>query len=514
MPVEPPSSARLDELAARAGFALSAAERDAIGAVSGTLLDAWGVVERLHAEHSPAVPVGREHHRPDPAENPWGAWCVRTRLRERDAGPLAGLTVAVKDNVAVAGVPMTNGSAVLAGHTPAEDATVVRRLLDAGATITGTATCEDLCLSGGSHTSVGGPVRNPWDPARTSGGSSSGSAALVAAGEVDLALGGDQAGSIRIPAAFCGVVGLKPTHGLIPYTGAFPIETTLDHLGPLTRTVRGAALALGVLAGEDPGRDPRRWVHHRDRSGPPDPVAALERGADGLRVGLLAEGFGLPGVSDPAVDARVRETVHGLTAEGVGVSEVSVPFHALGGAVWTVVAVEGATRQLLGGSGYGANWEGRYDPALMTRFGRRLPAHLGELPATVKLFALLGGHTLDLGRGGFYGMARNLLPVLRAAYDTALAEVDVLALPTVPFTAPPLPPAAPDPALDLTRALESVPNTAQFNATGHPALSVPAGLVDGLPTGVMLVSRHGADDLCLRIGAAVERLAGGFPSPP
>ena len=163
----------------------------------------------------------------------------------------------MKDNIAVAGLPMMNGSATVEGFVPRRDATVVTRLLAAGATIAGKAVCEDLCFSGGSHTSRTGPVRNPWDRSRSAGGSSSGSAALVAAGQADLALGGDQGGSIRIPSAFCGTVGHKPTYGLVPYTGAFPIENTLDHLGPITRTVRDAALLLGVLAGRD-GLDPRQ----------------------------------------------------------------------------------------------------------------------------------------------------------------------------------------------------------------------------------------------------------------
>src|SRR5205085_6207754 len=205
-----------------------------------------------------------------------------------------------KDNIEVAGVPMMNGSRTLEGFVPTRDATVVTRLLAAGATITGKSVCEDLCFSGGSHTSATGPVRNPWDVTRTTGGSSSGSAALVAAGEADLALGGDQGGSVRIPSAWCGTVGHKPTHGLVPYTGAFPIEFTLDHLGPITRTVADAALMLSVMAGPD-GFDPRQ------RAGLPaqDYVGALSAPAAGLRIGVVTEGFGTP-VSQPGVDDAVR----------------------------------------------------------------------------------------------------------------------------------------------------------------------------------------------------------------
>ncbi len=165
--------------------------------------------------------------------------------------------MAIKDNVCVAGVPMMNGSATLEGYVPEVDATIVTRTLDAGATIVGKAVCEDLCFSGGSHTAATGPVLNPRAPGRSAGGSSCGSAALLAAGEVDLAIGGDQGGSIRMPAGWCGVVGHKPTYGLVPYTGVFPIELTLDHTGPMAATVADVALYLEVLAGAD-GLDPRQ----------------------------------------------------------------------------------------------------------------------------------------------------------------------------------------------------------------------------------------------------------------
>src|SRR6201999_3710363 len=165
---------------------------------------------------------------------------------------------------------------------------------------------------GGSHTSVTGPVRNPWDTDRTTGGSSSGSAALVASGEADLAMGGDQGGSVRIPASFCGTVGHKPTHGLVPYTGAFPIENTIDHLGPITRTVRDAALMLGVLAGRDGVLDPRQRVD----APPGGYLQDLGAGVAGLRVGVLEEGFAIPGRSQPGVDDAVLAAIATLKAAG------------------------------------------------------------------------------------------------------------------------------------------------------------------------------------------------------
>jgi len=237
MAVRRPGKDDVAALARSYGMQPSDADLDTYSVLVAAAFDSYDAVEELYAGIAPQAPDDRASTRPDDADNPLGAWYVRTEIRGSDHGPLAGRTVAVKDNVAVAGVPMMNGSHTLEGFVPQRDATVVSRLLAAGATITGKAVCEDLCFSGGSHTSVTGPVRNPWDPSRTTGGSSSGSAALVAAGEVDLAIGGDQGGSIRMPAAFSGIVGHKPTHGLVPYTGAFPIELTLDHLGPMTRTV-------------------------------------------------------------------------------------------------------------------------------------------------------------------------------------------------------------------------------------------------------------------------------------
>src|SRR5499427_11142080 len=290
MPLTPPTNEDLAEIAGRYRLGLGPGDIEQFREIIAGAVASYDAVERLY-EASRPEPPDRPYRWPDAAENELGAWYVTTELTTAPDGPLAGRRVAIKDNIEVAGLPMMNGSATVEGFIPRRDATVVTRLLDAGATITGKAVCEDLCFSGGSHTSRTGPVRNPWDRSKTAGGSSSGSAALVAAGRADLALGGDQGGSIRIPSAFCGTVGHKPTHGLVPYTGAFPIENTLDHLGPITRTVRDAALMLGVLAGPD-GLDPRQ------RGVPPtrDYLAGLDDGPAGLRVGVLAEGFGFAGL--------------------------------------------------------------------------------------------------------------------------------------------------------------------------------------------------------------------------
>src|SRR5262252_2418351 len=200
-------------------------------------IDVYNVLAEM-PQHLPAVKYPRTPgYFPAGEDNPNNAWYVKTTIKGAASGKLTGKTVAIKDNVCVAGVPMMNGASTLEGYIPDIDATIVTRILDAGGTILGKAHCEYFCFSGGSHTGALGPVVNPRKAGYSAGGSSSGSAALVAAGEVDMAIGGDQGGSIRIPSAYCGTYGMKPTHGLVPYTGIFPIELTLDHTGPMTATV-------------------------------------------------------------------------------------------------------------------------------------------------------------------------------------------------------------------------------------------------------------------------------------
>ncbi len=509
MPAPSPTNAELARIAGRYGLDLSDADIQAFAPFVTGLLGSWTALEELYDRTAPTAPTDRSWHRPDNADNPLGAWYVRTEITEADTGPLAGRTVAIKDNTMVAGVPMMNGSETLEGFVPTRDATIVSRLLAAGATITGKAVCEDLCFSGGSHTSRTGPVRNPWDPARSAGGSSSGSAALVAAGAVDVSTGGDQGGSVRIPSAYSGTVGHKPTHGLVPYTGAFPIEFTIDHLGPITRTVADAALVLGVIAGAD-GFDARQVA------GVPtvDYVSALGSGASGLRVGVVAEGFALPDLSDPRVDETVREATETLRSAGLKVDEISIPWHGDAMHVWNVIATEGAAAQMIDGNAFGMNWKGRYDPELIEFYGRQWRERAARFSETVKLVVLAGRYAIDHEFGRHYAMARNLAYELSAAYDAALANCDVLVMPTLPITAPVLP--GPDSPREeyLMRALEMIPNTAPFDVTGHPATSVPAGLVDGLPVGMMIIGRQFDDATCLRVAGAFEEAVGGFPVPP
>ncbi|HBT5250255.1 TPA: amidase, partial [Klebsiella variicola] len=238
MAIERPTIEQLQALASRLNIRLTPAQAEEYLALMQANFDAYDLIDALPDE-IPAVHYPRAAgYRPEGDENPLNAWYYKTEVTGAATGKLAGRTVVLKDNIALAGVPMMNGASTLEGFVPLYDATVATRLLDAGATILGKATCEHFCLSGGSHTSDPAPVHNPLRHGYSAGGSSSGSAALVASGEVDLAMGGDQGGSARIPAAWCGLYGLKPTHGLVPYTGIMPIEATFDHTGPMTRSVK------------------------------------------------------------------------------------------------------------------------------------------------------------------------------------------------------------------------------------------------------------------------------------
>jgi amidase len=436
-------------------------------------------------------------YRPTGDDNPHNAWYIRTTIEGAPTGKLEGKRVAIKDNVCIAGVPMMNGASTLEGYVPDVDATIVTRILDAGGTIVGKAVCEYFCFSGGSHTSASGPVHNPHRRGHSAGGSSSGSAALVAAGEVDLAIGGDQGGSIRIPASFCGICGMKATHGLVPYTGVMPIELTIDHTGPMSATVADNALLLEVLAGPD-GLDPRQQGVPAD-----DYTAALGQGAAGLKIAVVPEGFGHDN-SEEAVDAKVREAADAFRSLGASVDEVSIPLHRMGQAIWLPIAAEGATMQMMLGNGYGFNWKGLYVTSLLD-FHAGWRARADELSDTLKLTMLLGYHMVRHYRGRYYAKAQNLARQLGAAYDRVLADYDLLLMPTLPIKATEIPDDNAPIGEIIARGLEMIANTSPFDVTGHPAMSLPCGKVDGLPVGAMLIGRRYAEKTIYRAAQAYEQ---------
>ena len=457
--------------------------------------------ERLEelTEPKPAVVYPRTSgYRPEPEDNAYNAWYYKTSIKGAASGPLCTKTIAIKDNVCVAGVPMMNGTAVLEGYVPESDATVVTRILDAGGEIKGKATCESLCFSGGSHTTDFGPVRNPHNPAYSTGGSSCGSAALVALGEVDMAIGGDQGGSIRMPSSWCGVYGIKPTHGLVPYTGAFPIELTLDHLGPIANSTADVALLLEVIAGED-GLDPRQYGVKTDKY-----TQALSGDVSGLRIGIVSEGFAWEGQSESDVDEAVHRAAKHYEKLGANVASVSIPMHRDGLHIWNGIAVEGATMLMVEGNSMGTNWKGHYTTSLLDSYARGRLERANDLSETTKLVMLLGRYMQERYHGRYYAKAQNLSRSLRAAYDKALEEHDLLVMPTLPMKATPIPPADVCREDYVARALEMIGNTAPFDATGHPAMSVPCAMSRGLPVGMMLIGRHFDESTVLRAAHAFE----------
>ena len=371
--------------------------------------------------------------RPEGDENKHGAWAVKTSIKGAASGKLVGKKVAIKDTYCVAGVPMTNGASVLEGYVPEFDATVVTRLLDAGAEIVGKSVCEYFSFSGGAATSYTGPVHNPRAWGHTPGGSSTGSGALVALGEVDMATGGDQAGSIRIPASLSGVVGIKPTWGLVPYTGIMGMEATIDHAGPLTATTSENALFLEVMAGPD-GLDSRQ-----NGAKVADYTEALGKSIKGLKIGIVKEGFGQHD-SHPDVDTGVRKAAEVFETLGCEVKEVSIPWHAFGVSIWAAIALEGTYQSMFNGASLGGNVEGVYPVSLAARLAP-IRERANELPHTVKVGMLLGAYTSHYYQGYFYFKSQNLRRRLSAAYETALMQHDLLLMPTTRVMASKIPPA-------------------------------------------------------------------------
>ena len=449
-------------------------------------------------DNLPAVRYPRTPgYRPSAEQNPLNAWAVISEVRGAAHGPLAGKRIVLKDNVCLAGVPMMNGASSLEGYVPDIDATLVTRILDAGGTIAGKAHCEYFCLSGGSHTSAAGPVHNPYRYGYAAGGSSSGSAALVGAGEIEMAIGGDQGGSIRMPSGWCGIYGMKPTHGLVPYTGVMPIESTIDHAGPMTATVADNALLLEVIAGAD-GLDPRQYNVRVDKY-----TSALGRGVAGMRIGVVTEGFNNDN-SEPDVDQKVRDAANRLRSLGATVEDVSIPMHRDGQAIWTPIALEGLTAQMMHGNGMGFNWKGLYTTSLLDAHAN-WRARANELSRTLKISMFAGEYFMRNYRGHFYAKAQNLSRLLCKQYDDALARYDLLLMPTLVMKATPLPPANAPLALWCQRGFEMLANTCPFDVTGHPAMSVPCGLSNGLPVGMQLVAKHYAESTIYRAAHAFEQ---------
>lgn len=498
MTVRPPTPSQLREAAAELRLDLTERELDDYGRLIGRALTWLDPLDSL-PEELPEVRVPRTPgRRPRPEEDPYNAWCVKTSIKGDGDGILSGRRVVLKDNVCLAGVPMSMGSSIFDGYVPEVDATIVTRILDAGGEIAGKARCESFSRSGASWTGPGEPIQNPHRLGYTTGGSSSGCAAIVASGEVTMAIGADQAGSIRLPCHFCGIVGLKPTWGLVPYTGIAPLEYSLDHAGPMTATVAESALLLEAIAGLDEERDPRQYRPEVARY-----TERLDAGARGLRIGVLAEGFGLEN-SEPDVDEAVRDAASRLAGLGATVEQVSIPEHRLGLSALMGIFMQG-NLDLMKADTLASNCRGLY----LTGLGAAFAAwrqRANELSEGLKLELLAAEHVERVYRRRYYAKAQNLATRLRRVYDDALGRYDVLLMPTGPYKAWPLPgPGAPVEER-LAPGLELTVNTGPFNCTGHPALSVPCGSGDGLPIGMMLVGRWYGESTLFQAAAAFERV--------
>ncbi|KAK9236915.1 amidase signature enzyme [Lipomyces kononenkoae] len=441
-----------------------------------------------------------------PNSNEYNAWAYKATIKSTltaDAGGLlAGKTVAIKDNICVGKVPSLLGTDVIpeASFVPEYDATVVTRALTAGATILGKAACENFSMSPTSFTNAYAFVQNPYAAGYNAGGSSSGCAALVAGGVVDMAIGGDQGGSIRVPASYCGLVGLKPTFGLVPYTGIASLAAIVDHAGPMTKTVLDNALLLTVLAGVD---------EYDDRQiGLPVPLPSYvdelrkfdsdpKQAAKGFRIGLIVESFDMPGL-DARVIAKVKQAAKAFETLGVGITveEISVPMHAKAPAIWTI-----ATRQ--GFSEHGLRGQnpvrfGVHDAALNIALSKWNQEKFDKLalrnPAGTN--ALIGGQIIKDKYPGLTDKALNLARKLKDEYNAVLAKYDVLITPCAPSPANYTSKLEDDIMTKMSKAIGATINTMPFNISGNPAMSLPIAMMSPqedpslkLPVGMQIVGK-------------------------
>lgn len=519
--VSVPDARGIASLAARLGMQLgdddAQAYRDFL-AERLTELDDF-VQSRADEDQPPLLyPERAPGHRPSSEEDPYGAWLWRCTIGGGAEGVLAGKTVSFKDHIAVAGIPLTFGSYPMDGFVPDIDATVVTRVLAAGGVVVGKNSL--IGFTGGYGPIVGyrgdyGDPKNPRDVRRTTGGSSSGCAAAVAAGDVDIAFGGDQGGSIRIPSAYCGIVGLKPTFGLVSHMGAaYGADPTLDHIGPMARRVEDVAAALQAVAGYT-GDDPRQA---REVPEAIDALTHLADGVDGLRIGILSESFADD--IDPDVRDGVLEAIDVLARAGATVTKVSVPQHLTASRPAGVLTDEGFALAHAAGM-FPRGSRVHYPTSIIRATERMLERDGDHLKTYFKVSLLMGELSRRNFHGAAYAKAQNMRPAFVRAYDAALSGVDLLVMPTCPTVAPELP-ADLGPAPDERRQIEvlremraktpRMRNLMPFDYTGHPALALPCGESGGLPFSLQLVGRYFDEPLILRAAYAYECAVGG-PAP-
>ena len=418
------------------------------------------------------------------------AFITREATEGASAGPLADRMVAVKDNISTEGVRTTCGSAMLEEYVPPYDATVVEQLKEASATIVGKTNMDEFGMGTTTETSHFGPTTNPVDDERVPGGSSGGSAAAVAAGEADLALGSDTGGSVRCPAAFCGVVGIKPTYGLVSRYGLVAYANSLEQIGPLAPTVEGAAELLDVIAGTD-----ERDATTRSEGDDADYASAADGDVEGMTVGVLTD---LVEGADDRVTAVFEDSIDDLATQGAEIREVELDSLEHAVQAYYVIAMAEASSNLARFDGVRYGQSGGFEGDWNDAFARSREAGFGP---EVKRRVLLGTYALSAGyHDKYYKKAQDARAWIKQDFDGALAEANVLASPTMPVLPPKLGESLDDPlALYLMDA-----NTVPVNLADLPAISVPAGTADGLPVGVQFVGPAFGEQRIVRAGSAIE----------
>jgi len=412
----------------------------------------------------------------------------------KDRGPLQGIPIALKDNMVTRGLETTASSQILAGWHPPYDATVVTKLRDAGAVIVGKTNLDEFAMGSSTENSAYGTSRNPWDPERVPGGSSGGSAAAVAVGSALAALGSDTGGSVRQPASLCGVVGMKPTYGLVSRYGLIAFASSLDQIGPITRTVGDA---LAVLQGIS-GHDPEDATSYRGEL--PDFGSQIDRGVEGLKIGVVSELSGEG--TEPAVGAEFRTMLERLEGAGAEIKELSLPSTAYALSAYYLIAPAECSANLarFDGVRFGLRLDGETVEEMM---GATRAAGFG--PEVIRRI-LLGTYALSAGYyDAFYGQAQKVRTLVIDDFKQAYEQADVLVTPTSPTTAFKVGERTDDPLAMYLSDLCTIPS----NLSGDPGISVPTGVDDaGLPIGFQVLAPALAEPLMFRVAQAVEDLAG------
>ena len=413
------------------------------------------------------------------------------RIGAGDARPLTGIPMVLKDNMSTRGVVTTCSSRMLEDFVPTYDATVARRLYGEGAVLVGKGNLDEFAMGSSTENSAFHPTHNPWDLDRAPGGSSGGPAAAVAAGEATYALGSDTGGSIRQPAALCGVVGMKPTYGLVSRYGLIAFASSLDQIGPITRNVTDAAIVLNAISGYDP-RDSTSIDQQ-----PPDYTQGLSGDISGMRVGVPKEYF-VEGL-DPGVESAVREAIRVLQSLGATVEETSLPHTPYALAVYYIIAPSEASANLARYDGVKYGYSAKDASSMWDALEKTRQEGFGP---EVKRRIMLGTYALSAGYyDAYYLKAQRVRTLIRREFDEAFQRFDVLVTPTSPSVAFRLGEKTQDP---MSMYLNDI-FTQPANIAGLPAISVPGGMVDGLPVGLQLTASHMQEETLLRVAHAYEQ---------